>query len=189
MGSSTAAVVVALVAVSLAHALGILFQLGGVKSLREKILEDDGIGDADGLQVLHRAAQQECVDVLVAAEMNLAHFDGRAFLDVEVHLHRGRRNGLDLGLDGGELVAVLRQNVLEHSLGPLDARGVVLALDGEANLFLLEAVEHVRDRDSVQPLVVDLANGGLFPNKDVQDDALLRVLALNAQIVEVGRIP
>ena len=44
---------VALVAVGLAHALGVFFELGGVVGLGEEVLEDDGVGNADGLQVLH----------------------------------------------------------------------------------------------------------------------------------------
>ena len=100
-------VVIALVAVGLAHPLRVFLQLGGVEGLRKQILEDDRIRNADGLQVLHRAAQQQAADVLVAGELDLAHLHRGAFLDVEVHLHRGRRNRLDLGLDGGELVPVL----------------------------------------------------------------------------------
>ena len=103
------------------------------------------VGNADGLEVLHRAAQHQAADVLVAGELDLAHLHRGAFLDVEVHLHGGRRNGLDLGFDGGELVAVLGENVFEHGLGALDLGRVVLALDREANLFLFESVEHVGD--------------------------------------------
>ena len=44
-------------------------------------------------------------------------------------------------------------------------------------------------RDSVQPLVVDLADGGLFADKNIQDDALFGVFALDAEIVEVAGIP
>ena len=98
---------IALVAVGLAHALGVFFELGGVVGLSEKVLKDDGVGNADGLQILHGPAQVKRADVPVAHELDLAHLHYRAFLDVEVHLHRGRRNGLDVGLDGGELMAVL----------------------------------------------------------------------------------
>ena len=52
-------------------------------------------------------------DVLVAVEADVADLDRRAFLDTEGDCDRGRRNGLDLGRDGGELVAVLGQQVLE----------------------------------------------------------------------------
>ena len=182
-------VVVALVAVGLTHALGVFLELGGVKGLRKEILEDDRMRKADGLEILHRAAQRQGTDVLVAGEFDHAHLHGGAFLDVEIHLHRGGRNGLDLGLDGGKLVAVLGENVLEDSLSPLDLGGIVLALDCEADLFLFEAVEHIRLRDGVEAFVVDLADGGPFPNENIQDDAFLRVLALDAHIVEVARVP
>ena len=55
--------------------------------------------------------RMQAAEVLVAGEADVAHLHRGAFLDVEVHLHRGRRNGLDLGLDGGELVAVLGQDL------------------------------------------------------------------------------
>ncbi len=41
---------------------------------------------------------------------------------------------------------------LQDSLGPLDLGGVVLALHGEADLFLLETVKHVGLRDAFRPL-------------------------------------
>ena len=59
LGLFDGGVVVALVAVGLAHPLGVLLQLGGVEGLRKQILEDDRIRNADGLQVLHRAAQKQ----------------------------------------------------------------------------------------------------------------------------------
>ena len=90
--------------------------------------------------------------MLIAGELDLAHLHRGAFLDVEIHLHRGRRNGLDLGLDGGKLVAVLGENFLEDGLGPLDLGRVVLALHREADLFLLEAVEHVGLETALRPL-------------------------------------
>jgi hypothetical protein len=134
---------VALVAVGLAHALGVFFELGGVVGLGEEILKDDGVGNADGLQVLHGPAQVEPADVPVAHELDFAHLHHRAFLDVEVDLHRGRRDGLDVGLDGGELVAVLGQQLLDDGLGLRDLGGIVLAFHRKRNLLLLEAVEHV----------------------------------------------
>ena len=78
---------------------------------------------------------------------------------------------------------------LSTRLGPLDLGGVVLALHRQADLFLLEAVEHVGVGDGVEALVIDLADGGPFPDEDVQDDALLRVFALDAQILEVAGVP
>ena len=43
--------------------------------------------------------------------------------------------------------------------------------------------------NGVQALVIDLADGGFLTDKDVKDDALLGVLALNAQILEIAGVP
>ncbi len=134
---------VALVAVGQADALGVFVELGSVEGAGEQILENDGIRDADGLQVLHRAAQVKAAQVLIAGELDLADFDRRAFLDIEVDLHRGGRNGFDVSLDDGELVAVLGEQLCQYRLGTHHLGGVVLALNGEADLFLFEAVENV----------------------------------------------
>ena len=127
--------------------------------------------------------------MLVAHEANLADLYCRAFLDIEVDLHRSRRNGLDVGLDGGELVTVFGQDVFEDGLGALYLGCVVLALDGQANLFLLEPVENIGGGDGAVALVIDLADRGSFTDEDVKDDALLRVFAFDAQIFEVTRVP
>ncbi len=180
---------VALVAIGLANPLRIFFELGGVEGLREQILEDDGVGNADGLEVLHGAAQVKRAHMGVAGELDGADLYDRAFLDVEVHLHRGRRNGLDIRFDGGELVAVLSHHLLENRFGALDLGLVELALDGQAHMLLLEAVEHIGDGDAVQTLVVDLADVGLLHDEDVEDDALFGVFALDAEIIEVAGVP
>ncbi len=73
--------------------------------------------------------------MLVAGELDIAHLDRGAFLDVEVHLHGGRGDGLDFGLDGGELVAMLRQHVAEHGLGAFDCGRVELAFHARAQPF------------------------------------------------------
>jgi hypothetical protein len=104
---------VAAVAIGLAHALGVFVQLAGVEGAGEEVLEDDGVGNADGLEVLHRVAQDAVAEVVVAVEGDLADLDRRAFLDVEGDADGGRRDGLDFGLDGGELVAVLGEQVLQ----------------------------------------------------------------------------
>ena len=46
---------VAAVAVGLAHALGVLFELAGVEGAGEQVLEKDGVRNADRPQVLHRS--------------------------------------------------------------------------------------------------------------------------------------
>jgi hypothetical protein len=164
---------VAFVAIGEADALGVFFQLGGVEGLREEVLKDDGVRDADRLQVLHGAAQNEAAEMLVADELDVADFDGRAFLDVEVDLDGGGRDVFDVELDGGELVAVLGEHLLDDGGGAQDLGLVELALDAEGNFLLFEAVEHVGLGDRVEALVVDLADGGLFLDEDVEDDALV----------------
>ena len=69
-------------------------------------------------------------------------------------------------------------------------RGLVeLALDVEGDLLLLEAVHDVGDGDRVQALVVDLADGGLFANVDLQLEAALAGNLLDADVVEVAGVP
>ena len=144
---------VALVLVGHAYALGIFFELAGVVGAGEEILEKDGMRNADGLQVPHGGAQGAAADVLVAGEADVADLDRRAFLDAEVDLHRGRRNGLDVGLDGGELVSVFGQQLLQDDVRARDAVvGSYWLFDGEADLLLLESVENIGGRDGVEPL-------------------------------------
>src|SRR5664279_2977561 len=127
--------------------------------------------------------------MLVAGEVNLANLNRGAFLDIEVDLHRGGRNGLDLGADGRELVAVLGENLAQHSLGPLDLGRVILAFLGEADLLFFEAVKNVGLRHDIQALVIDFANGGFFLDVNIQDDSFFGVLALDAQVLEVTGVP
>ncbi len=127
--------------------------------------------------------------MLVAGEANVAHLHRRAFLDVEDDLHRRGGNCLHFGLDRRKLVAVLGLNRAQHCLGPLDLRRVELALHRKRDLFLFEAVQHIRLRNRVQTLVGNVADRRLFLNIDVQDHALLRVLALDAQVLEVAGVP
>ena len=180
---------VALVAIGQADALGVLFKLGGVKGLREEILKEDGVRNADGLEVLHGAAQHQAGNMLVAGELDVAHLDGGAFLDIEVDLNRSRRDVLDVQLYNGELVSVLGEQIFEDGGGAQNLGRVVLALHGHADLFLLEAVENVGRGDRVVALVVDFADGRLFLDEDIEDDAFLCVFAFDAQIFEVAGVP
>jgi hypothetical protein len=138
---------VALVAVGLAHPVRIFVQLAGVEGTREDVLEDDGVGNADGLQVLHRRHQFTVGERMVAGEGDLAYLDGRTFLDDKRQRDARRRNGLDLGPDHGKLMAVLTEHLLQYHFGALHARLVKLAFDVEGDLLLLEALHHVGDRD------------------------------------------
>ncbi len=54
----------------------------------------------------------------------------------------------------------------------------------------MRLVEDVGLRNRVQALVVDLADGGLFTDVDVEDDAALGILfTLDADIFEVAGVP
>ncbi len=83
-------------------------------------------GTPMGFRFFMAARRLAVVDVLVAVEDDLADLDGRAFLDGERDGDGGGRNGLDFGLDGGELVPVLGEQVLQDGFGALDAGRVVL---------------------------------------------------------------
>ena len=107
----------------------------------------------------------------------------------KVELDRGGRDGLHFGADDGVLVAVLAEHLLDDDLGALELGGVVLALDGESDLLLLEAVEDVRDGDGVEAGVVDGADGGLLAHVDQKLDALGLVDTLDADVVEVAGVP
>ncbi len=56
-------------------------------------------------------------------------------------------------------------------------------------MLFLEAVQNIRGRDRVQALVVDLADGRLFFNDDVENDALGGILPRDLQILEVSGVP
>ena len=85
---------------------------------------------------------------------------------------------------------MLGEELLNDGLHLGDARRVILALDGEADLFLLEAVEDIGLRDRVQTFVVDFADRGLFTDINVEDDAALGIVfALDADVFEVPGVP
>ncbi len=145
--------------------------------------------NSNRLQVLHRASQFARLHVLVADEGDLADLDLGSFLDHEGQAHRSRRDGTHFGGDGGELAAVRGQQLLDDHFRALHLGGIVLALLGQADLALLELVEHVALRHRAQPDVLDLADGWLFLDVDVDDPALGRGLALNPQVVEIAGVP
>jgi hypothetical protein len=55
--------------------------------------------------------------------------------------------------------------------------------------LVLEPVKNVRNRDRVVALEVDLADGGLLANVDLELHTLWRVDTLDAHIVEVACVP
>ena len=180
---------VALLAVRGAHALHVFIQLGRVKCAREQVLKNDGVRNADGLGVLHGRAQRAAVDALVALKADLADLNRRTFLDDERDRNARRWNRLDFGADGSELVAVLGQQLLQHDFLALDAGRVVLALHRDADLGLLVALQHVRLRDRVQALVVDLADGRLLAHIDDELRATRAFRPLDPHVLKVAGIP
>jgi len=86
-------------------------------------------------------------------------------------------------------VTVLGQHLADDRFGVLHLGGIVLPFLREADLFFLEAVEQVGLRDCAQPGVINFADGGLFRHEDVEDDTLLGVFALQAEIFEIAGVP
>src|SRR5258708_3012196 len=180
---------VSMIAIRLAHSLGVLVQLARVKRPSEQVLQNDRVRYSDRLQVPHRRPQRAVVDAVVAIERNLAHLHRRPFLHDEGQRHRCRWNRLDLGLDRRELVSVLREQFLQHHLGPLDLSRVILAVDREPDLRLLEPLQNVRLRNRIHTLVVDLANRRLLANIDHQLNALRSLRPFNPDVIEVPGVP
>ncbi len=107
----------------------------------------------------------------------------------KVRGHAGWGNLFDIGCDRGELVTVLREQVLQYHDGAGDLGGIVLAFDRDRDLRLFEPLENVGLRYRIQSLVVNVADGRLFADDDDELHAFGRVNALNPEIFEVPRIP
>src|SRR6185437_8267306 len=180
---------IALLLVSHAHALGVFIELAGVVGLGKYVFQENGMGYADGPQVLHGIAQFAALELAVALKTDAAHLNFGSFFDHEGNGNGGGRDGPHLGAHGSELPTMLGQQLLyDHgSLG--HPGGIELALDGKPHLPFLKAVEHVTLRYRTKPQVVQLADGGLFLDINVDDPAFLAGLALEAQIIEVTGIP
>ena len=86
-------------------------------------------------------------------------------------------------------MTVRRQQFLKHHFGMLYFGRIVLALLGKSDLALLEFVEDVALGDGTQAHVLDLADSRLFLDVNVDDPAFGEGLSLDAQIVEVARVP
>ena len=116
-----------------------------------------------GLRFFMAARRVRSGRLLIAVEDDLADLDGGAFLDVEGEGDGGGRDGLDFGADGGELVAVLAEQLLEDDFGALDAGGVVLASTVMPTLSFLKRSSDVGERDGVEAVVVDGRGWWAFP--------------------------
>src|SRR5579872_6950719 len=109
-----------------ANPFRVLLEFGGIVRLRENILEENRMRHADRLEVLHRTTKDAAFNVLVPFENNLAHLHLRSFFDCESKAHGVWRNGVNLGTHGGELSAMLSQQLLDGDLGLLHFGGIVL---------------------------------------------------------------
>src|SRR5437773_1324546 len=97
-----------------------------------------------GPVVAHDADQLAVAEGMISAEFDFADFDLRPLFDFEDQNDGvARLDPLVLRRNLGELTPVFPEQVGQDDLGFLDLCGVELALDGEANLALLEAVENV----------------------------------------------
>src|ERR1700734_1765234 len=134
LGLARKSLEVAFLAIGFTYAIRIFVQLAGVEGTWKDALQDDGVRDADGLQVLHRRHQFTVAEGMIASEGNLAYLDGRSFLDDKRQRNACRGNGLDLGADHGKLVAVLAEHLLQHDFGALHTRLVELAVSVEGDL-------------------------------------------------------
>ena len=81
------------------------------------------------------------------------------------------------------------QQLLEDRDRPGDPRRIVLALHAEADLLLLEPVEHIGLRNRVKPLVVDLPDSRFFTDEDVENGSLGSVFFLDADVFKVAGVP
>ena len=82
------------------------------------------------------------------------------------------------------------QQFADHIDRPRQPGGIIGAFHREAgDVLFLEAVQNIRGRDRVQALVVDLADGRLLFNDDVENDALGGILPRDLQILEVSGVP
>ena len=175
--------------VELADALHILIQLGGIIGAGPEALEEDGVGDADGLGVLHRADDGATGELLVADDLDFADLDFDAFVDLEDNLHRGGRDLADLRRNGGELAAVFGLELLEHLDRARHAALFELLLDGESDVALLETVENIGDAHGLIALVLDGADHAPLGQVVADDPARLALLAFQDNVVESSGVP
>jgi hypothetical protein len=84
---------------------------------------------------------------------------------------------------------MLGEQVFDYDFSLFDSGGIVLALDGEAYLAILEAVEDIAGGDGTEAGVINFADGGALFDVDVEDPAFVALLALEADVFEVAGVP
>src|SRR3954470_7460546 len=173
----------------LAHQFHIIFEVGGIVGFGKKIFEKDGVWYADRLHEMHGLAQLTALHVLIADKFDTSDLNLRPFAHNKCESNRCWRYWPDFGADGGELVAMFGFQVPDYDFGLLNFGGIVLRLWRERNFVLLESIENVAFGDGIDAEIVDLSHPRLLFNINMQDPALGRGLALEANILEIAGIP
>jgi hypothetical protein len=174
----------------------VLIQLGAVKRLgqhRDKVWRHRPERYGGGPGIAHGAYDFAGGESGVSRDENFADLHLGAFIDVEGELY-GVRAGEPFkgGLDGGELAAVLCEQLFKDDFRFLDARGIKLAFNREADLAVLESVEDVGFRYRFVALVFDAADDralGHIENDDLLVWLVRAVLNLEPEILEILRVP
>ncbi len=148
------------------------------------------MGDADRVQVLHRAHYIAARERRVAGDRDLADFDLGAFHHGENHFERGWRNAAQLRSHHCELVPVLGQQFLEHDGRVVDHIRVVHRFHRQADLAFLEPVQDIGGRNRFRALVLDVANYGPLGHDECDhDSAAVALLGLEPDVVEAVGVP
>ena len=129
----------------------------------------------------------------VSRDDNFADLHLGAFIDVERELY-GVRAGEPFkgGLDGGELAAVLGEQLFQNDFRFLDFRGIELAFNREADFAVLEPVQDVGFGDRFVALVFDAPDDGALGHIENDDFLVWLVRAVfnfKPDILEVLRVP
>ena len=96
---------------------------------------------------------------MIAGKIDVSDFNFRAFFDFENEDYGvAGSNAFVLRSNFRELAAVFAEKIFQDDLGLLDARGIELAFDGEADFLFLEAIENVRFGDGVDAVVANAAD-------------------------------
>ncbi len=129
----------------------------------------------------------------VSRDHNFADLHLGSFVDVERKRYGVRaRQSFVGGLDGGELAAVLGQQLLNNHFRLLDFCRIELAFNREADLAVLEPVQDVGFGDRFVALVFDAPDDG--PLGDIENDDFLvglvrAVLDFETDVLEILRVP
>ena len=180
---------VAMLLVEVPDHIFILLQFGGIEALGEQFFEKDRVRNTDRPQALHGTPNVFVGEDRVALHGNLANLHLWAFVHLEDHLQRGRRNLAKIGFHGGELTAALSQIFLQHIGGSLDLIRIVLRFHGQTDFPLLESVEYFRDRNGLGAIVFDGTDHTPFGDEVADDPPGRAGLLFELDIVETAGIP